>query len=236
MHIEPIKTRILTPPQDDLFSAIEESSLTLKAGDVLVVSSKVIAIHEGRCLPIDSSDKDALVRQEADVYLEDPSSRWHITLKHGTFLSGAGIDESNADGHYILLPEDPQKSAKELHALLTETYNITNLGVIIADSHSVPLRYGALGVALGWYGFEPVTYFTGKPDLFRRPAKFARINAVDALATAGVFAMGELDEQTPLCRITDAPHITFTSRDTKNELLISPREDIYWPLIKKLFE
>ncbi|MBX2866635.1 coenzyme F420-0:L-glutamate ligase [Candidatus Kaiserbacteria bacterium] len=235
MHIEAIKTHLLTPPQDDLFKAIQESNLSLSEEDVLVVSSKVVAIHEGRCVLAKDVDKESLVEKESDVYIKDADSRWRICIKHGTFLSGAGIDESNADEHLILLPEDPHKSAREIHEFLTKTYNVKKLGVIVADSHSAPLRYGTVGVALGWYGCEPVSYYTGKPDLFNRPAQFTRINVVDSLAVAGVFAMGELAEQTPLCHIQDIPHIVFTNRDTSQELFIPPREDIYWPLLKNLY-
>lgn len=237
MNIQTIKTRLLHPPQDDLFMAIKESGLAPKERDIIVVSSKVVAIHEGRCIPVgDVPDKEELVKQEAEVYVKRADSRWRICLKHGTFLAGAGIDESNANDHYILLPEDPKKSAKELHAFFKKEYTLTDIGVIIADSHSAPLRYGTLGVALGWWGFEPVSYYTGKPDLFGRPAQFTRINVADSLAVAGVFCMGELSEQTPLAVVSDAPHLKFTSRDTMSELIIPPREDIYWPLLKGLYE
>ena len=227
---------MLQPPQDDLLQAVSESELSLMERDILVVSSKVVAIHEGRCTPIEEVDGEELVKKEADAIIEQSDSRWRITLKHGTFLSNAGIDVSNADEHYILLPEKPFESAQNLHRFLCEKYDVDTIGVIIADSHSAPLRYGTLGVALSWWGVEPVSYFTGEPDLFGRPANFTRINVVDSLAVAGVFTMGELAEQTPLAVISGTPHVTFTDRDTSNELLIPPREDIYWPLLKNLYE
>lgn len=236
MNVTAIKTRIIEPPQDDVFSAIRESDLSLKERDVLVVSSKVIAIHEGRAVPIDGTDKEQLVRDEADVYVEQADSRWRICLKFGTFLAGAGIDESNGREHYVFLPKDPHKSAKKFRTFLQDEFSVKEIGVIVADSHTMPLRYGTTGVALGWAGIEPVRYFTGDPDLFGRLAKFTRINVVDALAVCGVFAMGELSEQTPLALIRDIPHIVFSDRDTSQELLIPPREDIYWPLLRTLFE
>lgn len=236
MHISAVKTRILQPPKDDLLQAIKDSNLVLKEDDVIAVSSKVVSIHEGRCIQADEADKEELVRQEADLYVERADSRWRICLKHGAFLASAGIDESNANKHLILLPAEPQKSAQMLYDFFSKEFSVKRLGVIITDSHSTPLRYGTVGVALGWWGFEPVAHFTGKPDLFGRPAQFTRINVVDSLAVASVFAMGELAEQTPLCVLRDIPHLTFTNRDTSNELLIPPREDIYWPLLKGLYE
>lgn len=236
MLITPVKTKVLQPPQDDLLEAIEDSNLALKDKDVVVVSSKVVAIHEGRCVKAGEVDKEVLVKQEADVYVKRADARWRICLKHGTFLAGAGIDESNADEYLILLPEKPHVSARVLRDFLMEKYSVKRLGVIVADSHSMPLRYGTLGVSLGWWGFEPVAYFTGENDLFGRPAQFTRINVADSLAVAGVFVMGEMAEQTPLCVVRDAPHAKFTDKDTSGDLLIPPREDIYWPLLKNLYE
>ena len=236
MKITPIKTRILHPPQDDLFVALEECDLRLSEKQVVVITSKIVAIHEGRCIPVGEVEKEELVRLEADLYIKESDSRWRITSIHNTFLSSAGIDESNADGHYILLPKNPHQSAEEIWIWITEKFNIDQIGMIVADSTSKPLRCGTVGVALGWYGFEPVTYFTGKPDLFGRPAQFTRINVADSLATAGVFSMGEMSEQTPVAIIEDIPHINFVERDTSDELTIPPREDIYWPLIKRFYE
>lgn len=236
MQITPIKTRVLQPPRDDLLQVLRDADIELKEEDVVVVSSKVVAIHEGRCVRADEVDKEELVKKEADVYVKQADSKWRICLKHGTFLAGAGVDESNADEHLILLPAEPHKSARMLRDFFLKEYTLERLGVIVADSHSMPLRYGTLGVALGWWGFEPVAYFTGKGDLFGRPAQFTRINVADSLAVAGVFTMGELAEQTPLCVIRNAPHITFADHDTSGGLLIPPREDIYWPLLKNLYK
>lgn len=237
MKISTIKTGLFIPPKHDLFAEINASNLKLNDGDVLVVSSKVVAIHEGRCVEIDKSvDKDSLVQQEADIYFQEADSRWRICLVHHAFLAGAGIDESNADGHYILLPKNPNESARTIWQWCREHFKVDNLGVVISDSLSMPMRYGTTGVALGWYGFEPVAYFTGKPDLFGRPAQYTRINIADSLAQVGVYAMGEMSEQTPIVRISDAPRIKFTCRDTSSELFIPPREDIYWPLLKRFYE
>ena len=236
MKVEPVKTRILYPPQDDLLQALRDSTLEPQDGNVVVVSSKVIAIHEGRCKQASEVKKDALVRAEADVYVKEADTRWRICLKHSALLPSAGIDETNANGYFVLLPERPQASAVALRKFLQETYDVQDIGVIIADSHSMPLRYGTIGIALGWAGIEPIAHFSGKPDIFSRPAEYTRINVADSLAVAGVFATGELAEQTPVAVVQDAPYATFTDRDTSAELMIPPREDIYWPLIKHLYE
>lgn len=232
MYVTAVKTSILTPPKDNLLEAITESKCIIQNNDIVVVSSKAVSIHEGRCVKVDESDKQTLMHDEADWCIEDSDERWKVCLIHNTFLPSAGIDESNANEHFVLLPEEPFTSAHRLHDFFTETYQVENCGVIITDSHFLPLRYGALGVALGWYGIEPMHDFTGESDLFGRPAQFTRINVVDALATAGVFAMGELSEQTPVAVVREAPHVTFTKEDTSHKHQIPLHEDLYYPMLK----
>lgn len=236
MNITAIKTRILQPPKDNLFKVLDEYLPKLAERDVLVVSSKVVAIHQGRCVPVEGSDKDELVKQESEIQITRPEDKWSVSIKYHALLFAAGIDESNAREHYVLLPTEPHKVAQEIRLFLKEKYGVTNVGVVIADSHSVPFRYGTVGVSIGYAGFEPVSYYTGEKDLFGRELRYTRINVGDALAVSGVFAMGESTEQTPLCLIRNIPHITFTERDTSGELTIPPREDLYWPLFRDFYE
>lgn len=238
METYPIKTRIMQPPEDDFFSVLDESVTDLRDGDVLVVSSKVVAIHQGRCVKNDGTvDKEELVKNESDYYI--PSSeknRWNLSVKYHALLLTAGIDESNSNGYFTLLPENPSEAAREIRDYLLKKFNLKNLGVIISDSHSIPFRYGTLGVSIGFYGLEPVKYFHGEKDLFGRPFKYTRINTVDALAGFGTYMMGETSEQTPLCIIRNAPHVLYSDKDNSNDLFIPPEEDIYYQLLKPLYE
>src|SRR5205814_1858990 len=113
---------------------------------------------------------------------------------HHTLIASAGIDESNGNGYYILWPEQIQQVAKEIWEHVRKTKNIQNLGVIITDSHSLPLRWGVLGVAIGFFGFMPLTDLRGKMDIFGRSLIMTRQNIPDAIAGAGVYFMGEGDE------------------------------------------
>lgn len=109
MQYLPIKTRRLDPPQDDLYGVLAESIKELKEGDVVLVTSKIVSIHQGLCIPVAEADKRELVKDEAD-YLIAGHEDYHmspLTIKHNALFYAAGIDESNADGHYILLPKKP---------------------------------------------------------------------------------------------------------------------------------
>ncbi len=239
MHIIPIKTRALVPPQDSLLEALEDIPPTLKERDVLVISSKVVAIHQGRCVRIeDVSSKDALIRSEADHYLpiQSPYSRC-ITAKGNLLVGTSGIDESNANGHYILWPEHPFDAAKELWSYYRARFSIETLGVVIVDSVSVPFRYGAMGASIGFWGIAPINDYRGRKDIFGREILYERGNIVDGIAAAAVVAMGETNEQTPACVVRDASMVEFTDEDRRVDLLIDDvREDKFYPLLKPLLE
>jgi F420-0:gamma-glutamyl ligase len=227
MQYIPIKTRIMQPPKDDLFAVLDDSLTELKEGDIIAISSKVVAIHEGNCVPVEGIDKKELVAQEAELCI--PRSYWSspLTIKHSAFIGTAGIDESNADGHYILLPEAPFVSAKNIYTYLTERFDIKNIGVVITDSHSSPLRRGAMGVAIGWWGFKPSINHVGTPDLFGREFRIEVSNIADALAAGAGLVMGETDECQPVVIIRGTPSVTFIDTDTKDELFVRFEDDTF---------
>lgn len=233
MQFIPIKTRIMQPPKDDLESVLDESINDLQEGDIVAVSSKVVAISEGNCVLIEGTDKVALVEQEADLMI--PRSYWStpLTVKHNAFIGTAGIDESNADGHYILLPKDPFKSANEILAYLQKRFNLSRLGVIITDSHSAPLRRGAMGVSIGYAGFAPTINYVGTSDLFGREMKIEVANIVDALAAGAGVVMGETDECQPVVIIRGVPNLTFTKEETKENFLVPFSEDTFRVLYER---
>lgn len=238
MEVLPIKTRLIQPPKDDLYGALSEAIADLQEEDVVVITSKVVAIHQGRSIKNDGTiDKKELAKKEADAYLmAKPPGKWSFFVKDNAIVANAGIDESNSNGYITLLPEKPIEAAREIWEFLTEKFGISKLGVVISDSHSIPFHCGTMGVALGLWGFNPVKYFVGKKDLFGRPFEFTRIDVADSLAVAGVFAMGETSEQTPVCVIRNAPHMEFTNEDMSHELFIEPEEDIYYELLKPLYK
>jgi len=236
MIIDAIKTRILNPPKDDLFSVIENSVSEIKENSILVVASKVVSIDEGRCIPISEiEDKDTLVIEEADKHLlhfifGDKEVR--RTIKHNTLLASAGIDESNADGHYILLPENPKKSAGEIRNFLKKEYKVKNVGVLIVDSMASPLRRGTLGISIGFAGFHPVFDYRDKKDLFERNLKTSQKNIADGLAAAAIVVMGEGDERTPLALISEVPFVKFLDKPMYSD---KPQSSFEVPLEEDLF-
>ncbi|XOU94628.1 MAG: coenzyme F420-0:L-glutamate ligase [Candidatus Kerfeldbacteria bacterium] len=243
MRIKTIKTRLVCPPKDDIFEVISRSIKRISEGSILVIASKIVSIHQGRCIPIDKvSDKDELIKKEADKYLSRkavPKGYAILTYKNKLLIPSAGIDESNVGDYYLLWPNNLNKFTKEIYNYLRKKYKVKDFGVIISDSHTVPLRRGVMGIALSYFGFRPLNDYRGKKDLFGRKFEVATTNVVDSLAVSAVLEMGEGTEQTPLAMITELPFVKFSARpykpkDKNKKLEISWKEDLYGPLLNAI--
>jgi F420-0:gamma-glutamyl ligase len=230
----PVKTRALLPPRDDLWDALDPVLPPLQEGDVVAITSKVVAIHQGRCVPADAvADKEELVAAEADRWLPKASSKYGITLaiKGCTLIASAGIDASNARDHYVLWPDDPWGAAREIALRLRARHGLSRLGVILTDSHLVPLRRGTTGISIGSDGFDPLRDYRGRPDIFGRPLEVTLSNQADAIAAACVGLMGEGAECIPAVVVRNWPGLHYSHASHKDAFLIPPEEDFFAPLL-----
>lgn len=239
MKVTPQKTKKITPKDTDILEILDRYLPKLKDKSVVAITSKIVAISQGRVVPIKKGDKDKIIVREAEYYLPRTSSKYNVflTIKGNAINFSSGVDESNTGGYFVLWPKDPQKSANTMRSHLVKKHKKKNLGVIICDTASVPLRWGQRGVfVLAHSGFSALNSYIGKPDLFGRPFKMTSAAVSDALGTAAVLVMGEGAEQTPLAVIEDIPFVKFQQRNpTKRELdkLKMPlQDDLYAPLLK----
>ena len=231
MQVQPIKTRIFKE-NEDLFSFILKHIKKLPEKSVLVITSKIVALSEGRTVEYKNEQQKAeLIKQESDFALKTKIV-W-MTIKDGMVLANAGVDESNANGKLILLPRDSFKSAEILRKKLIQKFRLKNLGILITDSRLMPLRAGVVGIALGYAGFQGVRNYVGKKDIFGRVLKMSKTDIADSLATSAVLCMGEGKEKNPFALISNAP-IVFSHKVDKKELIIDPKEDIYAPFFQNL--
>ncbi|MHB0877079.1 MAG: coenzyme F420-0:L-glutamate ligase [Anaerolineae bacterium] len=238
MRVESIRTHAITTADHDLLAILDAYVPPVADGGVLAITSKIVAICEGRVVPAHAAEKQALVEQEAEWFLPQTSSRYNVslTLKRDLLIAAAGIDASNAGGHYVLWPSDPQGAANSARAHLARRLGLHRFGVIITDSKTTPLRWGVTGAAIAHSGFQAVNDLIGEPDIFGRPLEMTRVHVADGLAGAAVLVMGEAAEQTPLAVITDVPFVCFQDRDPTVEelerLRIEPADDLYAPLLQ----
>lgn len=236
MELIPITTRRVLPPQDDLFAVLGETVFDVAEGDVVLISSKIVAISEGRCVLKAEADKSALVHAEAEIVI--PRTYWKspLTVVANAFIGTSGIDESNANGYLVLLPKDPFMSAQLIHTYLLKRFGLKDVGVVITDSCTQPLRRGAMGVSIGFWGFAPVVDHIGKEDLFGRPLEVEQSNLVDGLAAAATVVMGEVDECQPVVIARGVPNLTFTTENLRNVVYVQPQDDIYRVLYQDFIE
>jgi coenzyme F420-0:L-glutamate ligase len=239
----------LVKPGDELTRLILDAARRvggIREGDVVVVSSKVVATAQGRVRDLRKIKPSAravriarrsgqppefveLVLREADRVLR-VSRGAILTVKGGMVCANAGVDLSNAPpGHAVLMPAKPDRAAEELRrALMVKSGS--KIGVIIADSNVKPLRLGTVGQAIGVAGIEPVTDCRGQPDLYGRPLRITFRAIADQLATAAQAVTGEGDERVPVAVVREA-NVKFVERPRYSPK-IPPRKCIYFAGLK----
>lgn len=230
MELYAIPTPIIRPGDDlvqVLQSAIQKTGLKIRDHDVLVLAETAVATAQNRIRKLSEVQVTSKARNLARQYDLDPAiaqlvleeseeilggvSHVVLTIKHNTLMANAGIDQSNAPiGYVVLLPFEPTKEAWRIKESLEARLNC-ELGVIIADSRTQPLRLGTVGLALATAGIEPVKDFRGQPDLYKRPLRITRAAIADNLASGAQLLFGEADEQIPCVLVRDAP-INFTRK------------------------
>jgi len=197
-------------PGDDLAGLIDEAAAvqgTELADGALVVCQKVVSKAEGRIVAladVEPSDEARRIAEEDD---KDPRQvelvlretrrivrRGHRVLisetYHGFVCANAGVDLSNATGpeHAVLLPKDPDASARALHAALVARGS-GPLGVIVSDTFGRPWREGLVDVALGCAGMSPLDDQRGGADLAGRVLEVTTMASADQLAAAAGLLM-----------------------------------------------
>lgn len=245
MKVRAIKTRKMLLPKDNLWEVLQKYAVPkLRENCIVAITSKIISIGDGRCIPINQVvDKDRLIIQEAEKYLSrnlTPGKHLMHTIKFNALMPSAGIDVSNANGYYILPLRNPHKSARKIWQFLKEKSKVTNLGVIITDSHSIPMRWGILGISLSYFGFKPLIDYRREKDLFGRKLQVSQANIPDSLAAAACLVMGEGSEQTPLAVISNLPKgVKFVNRNPKStqgrlNFYVPAEYDLYKPIIESV--
>lgn len=238
MTVTAVRTRRVTAGDIPLEELLDEAVERLEPGSIVAISSKIVALCEGRVVPHEGTDRAALIEREAQLYLPRSSSRYDVSLaiKGNVLIPSAGVDESNTGGDFVLWPADPQVSANTAWQHLTGRFGTNEVGVIITDSTTMPLRMGVCGIPIAHCGFRALNDFVGTRDLFGRPLEMTRANVALGIAAAAVAVMGEAAEQTPLAIVADLPFVQFQEREPTaaelESLTIAPEDDLYAPLLQ----
>jgi coenzyme F420-0:L-glutamate ligase / coenzyme F420-1:gamma-L-glutamate ligase len=160
----------------------------LRDGDILVVTSKVVSKAEGRVVA--TSREQAIEAETARVVARRGPTTIAQT-RHGLVLAAAGVDESNtAPGTVVLLPEDPDESARRLRKALHARTGLT-VGVIITDTMGRPWRNGQTDNAVGAAGVMTVLDYRGQADTFGNVLEVTVAAVADEIAAAADLVKGK---------------------------------------------
>lgn len=230
------------PAKSDKFDLFEALKSDFRDGDIIVVSSKFVAMSEGRMARLDSVKPGAEAKKLAKKYRMDERlaqlvldesdeivggiAGFALAIRNGMIAPNAGIDKSNVlKGYVILYPKDPFASAEALRIKFLESG--VKVGVVLSDSRLMPTRRGTTGVAIACAGFEPVEDERGKEDLFENKLRVTFRAVADGLASMGVAVMGESAESTPAA-VVRGFDVTWTDRRlTWRDMAVPAKVDIY---------
>ena len=229
-----------------LLAAVERGGLQLMDGDIVVVAQKIVSKAEGRRVKLADVEpspharelaaithKDArlvecMLRESQAVLRAKPNV---LIVEHrlGCVMASAGIDQSNVPGAAVdetvlLLPEDPDASARRLRAAL-EAASGVRLGIIINDSFGRAWRNGVTGTAIGVAGVPALIDLRGQADREGRALQVTQVAAADELAAAASLMMGQAAEGCPAVLARGFP---YALRDSSVRELLRPQaEDLF---------
>jgi coenzyme F420-0:L-glutamate ligase/coenzyme F420-1:gamma-L-glutamate ligase len=216
---------------DDLAEMITNAAPWLRDGDVLVVTSKIVSKAEGRLVdvPADGPDREAARREvlaaETARVVARRGPTAIVQTHHGFVMAAAGIDASNVDKtHLVLLPRDPDASARALRAALAERG--LQVGVIISDTMGRAWRHGLTDVALGAAGIAPLRDHRGEFDPYGNELQLTEMAVIDELAAAGELVKGKTD-QVPVAVVRGYPDAGTADTDGAAALLRDPASDMF---------
>ena len=236
LEIIPVNFKKEIQSGDKLVDLIS-SKIKLQDGDILVISQKIISKQEGRIVNLSLVIPSILAVGLASEYQKSPqvvetilSETKRIVrmengiliseTKHGFVCANAGVDESNVEeGYATLLPEDPDKSAKNLQEQIQNKTG-KKIVVLISDTFGRPFRMGQTNCAVGISGIEPIIDYAGTKDDFDRVLRVTAIAIADELCAASELVMGK----TLRCPVAIVRNYNFDQKSSTVQKLIRPKE------------
>jgi coenzyme F420-0:L-glutamate ligase/coenzyme F420-1:gamma-L-glutamate ligase len=223
-------------PGDDLAALIAGAEPGLGAGDVVVIAHKVVSKAEGRIRVLADIEPGTEARALADRLHKDARQVQAVLdetseivrdervlicrTRHGFVCANAGVDASNvAADVVVLLPADPDESARAIQATLEREFN-RRVAVVVSDTFGRPWREGITNVAIGVAGIAPLIDYRGKMDTHGRPLKVTVIAIADELASAAELVM----QKTAGLPVVIIRGFTYATRTASARELIRPAE------------
>jgi len=175
----------------DLASLIADAAEPgqITTGDIVVITSKIVSKAEGRTVAADS--REASIDGESVRLVARRGDTRIVETRHGLVMAAAGVDASNTPaGTVVLLPVDPDESARRLRAALAARLG-TRIAVVVSDTFGRPWRTGLTDVAVGAAGLVPLVDYRGQLDGFGRTLEQTVVALADEVAAAADLVKGK---------------------------------------------
>jgi coenzyme F420-0:L-glutamate ligase / coenzyme F420-1:gamma-L-glutamate ligase len=213
---------------DDLAGLIVEH-VSLEAGDVVVVTQKIVSKTEGRVVEIDSDDPSErvrLVESEAVRVLRRRGELLVTETSHGFVCANSGVDLSNVEnGWAALLPQDPDRSARRIRDGIRARTGL-EVAVIVSDTFGRPWRVGVVDVAIGCAGIAGVIDLRGSVDTFGRELQATEVCVADELASAAELVMGKA-KSVPVAIVRGVEPDWLRQGSVSGEIVRNHGEDLF---------
>ena len=205
----------------DLAALIAGACPDLREGDILVITSKIVSKAEGRV--VTTSREEAIEAETVRVVARRGATTIAQT-RHGLVLAAAGVDESNTSpGTVVLLPEDPDESARRLRKALHGRTGV-RVGVIVTDTMGRPWRAGQTDNAIGAAGVLPVRDYRGETDTFGNILEVTVAAVADEIAAAADLVKGK-SRQVPVAVVRGLAELVTDQDGPGARALIRPAEE-----------
>jgi coenzyme F420-0:L-glutamate ligase/coenzyme F420-1:gamma-L-glutamate ligase len=211
-----------------LFDALDGAGEELRAGDLVIVTSKVVSKAEGQVVPYDGSEEDKvrIVEGESVRVLRRRGTLRITETRHGFINANAGVDLSNADdGTAVLLPKDPDRSARRLRGEIRRRRGV-DVAVLITDTFGRVWRQGVTDVALGSAGLRPVLDLRGTHDANGRLLEATEVAIADEIAGAANLVLHKA-AGTPFALIRGLEASFFGEGSVSEHIVRTKNEDLF---------
>ena len=217
---------------DDLVTlfldALAQQGDTLEAGDLVTVTSKVVSKSEGRVIAFDgtTTHRDAIVEAESVRTLRRRGPLRITETAHGFVNANAGVDFSNTDdGTAVLLPADPDRSARRFRGDLSRRTGL-EVAVVITDTMGRTWRNGVTDVAIGSAGLRPILDLRGTYDANGRLLEATEVAIVDEVAGAVNLVLAK-DANTPFAVVRGLDAHFFGAGSVGDTIVRSATGDLF---------
>jgi len=214
---------------DVLADLIVASAPDLQAGDVLVVTQKIVSKAEGRMVAVDADDPlshKAIVEQESVRIVRRRGDLIISETAHGFVCANAGVDLSNVErGQAALLPLDSDRSARRIRDGIRARAGV-EVGVIVSDTFGRPWRDGLTDVAIGCAGVAAVVDLRGTEDSLGRELQVTKVCVADEIASAAELVMGK-SSGVPVAIVRGVDPEWLREGSVAAEIIRSPADDLF---------